>query len=169
MIRCILFDRDDTLGGLGDDRFPETFSPYADIRACFEKIKETGRKVGILSNQSSIARGTGAHYDFDAEFASYGADLWEICPHDTSDNCNCRKPKSGMFLSAARRLRLSPEEILMVGDRLSDILCAENVGGHGALVLTGKGRAELHEVKRLFPSLPVLDRFDDVLSLPELQ
>lgn len=164
-IRCILFDRDGTLGGLDDVRFPETFTPYADIGACFHNIKQTGRFVGIITNQSSIARGTGANYDFNAEFASYGADVWEICPHDTPDNCNCRKPKSGMLLSVAKRLNLSPAEILVVGDRMSDVQCAINAGSRAAVVSTQTRQSELDAIKTHFPDVPVIKRFDDVLAL----
>lgn len=166
-IRCILFDRDGTLGGLQDVRYPETFTPYADIRACFLKIKRTGRKVGIITNQASIARGTGANYDFNAEFASYGADVWEICPHDTKDNCSCRKPKSGMLFAVAKKLNLSPAEILVVGDRMSDVLCAKNAGSNAVLVSTQTQQHEIDEVKTRFPDVPVIARFDEVLTLLE--
>ena len=140
MIRCILFDRDGTLGELGDKRFPETFTPFCDIKKVFDEIKALGFSVGIITNQSSIARGTGRGYDFDKEFRSYDADIWEICPHDTADNCDCRKPKSGLLRSVAKRLGIATEECLVVGDRLSDIQCATGVGADGVLVLTGFGQ-----------------------------
>ena len=165
MIRCILFDRDGTLGELGDKRFPETFVPFCDIRAVFEKLKTLGYFVGIVTNQSSIARGTGKHYDFDKEFSSYGADVWEICPHDNHDGCDCRKPKPGLLLAAAKKLNVFPEECLLVGDRLSDVQCANNVGAKGVLVLTGFGANEKNSVLEKYPTAPVLSRFDDVISL----
>ena len=167
MIRCILFDRDGTLGELVDKRYPETLVPYADIRAVFKRLHELGYVVGIITNQSSIARGTGAGYNFDAEFSGYGADIWEICPHDTPDNCNCRKPKSGLLLMVCERLQLFPEECLVVGDRLSDILCAKNVRAAAAFVLTGYGENERESVISAFPDTPIFNRFDDII--PYLQ
>lgn len=164
MIRCVLFDRDGTLGSLGDDRYPATFVPYRPIRPVFEALRARGYTVGILSNQSSIARGTGCGYDFDAEFASYGADVWRVCPHDDADRCDCRKPKSGMLLSVCEELGISPAECIVVGDRLGDVLCAENVGATGVLVLTGKGKAEKETARKQFPDLCVLSRFDEILS-----
>ncbi|MBR2019193.1 MAG: HAD-IIIA family hydrolase [Clostridia bacterium] len=163
MIRCILFDRDGTLGSLGDDRYPATFTPFCPIRPVFEALQARGYTVGILSNQSSIARGTGRGYDFDAEFRSYGADVWRICPHDTADNCNCRKPGSGMLLSVADELAAPLRDCIVVGDRLSDVLCAENVGATGILVLTGKGQQEKEAALAQFPSLTILSRFDEVI------
>jgi len=165
MLRCILFDRDGTLGELVDKRYPATLIPYCDVKTVFEKIKEKGYLVGILSNQSSIARGTGIGYDFDKEFLSYGADIWEICPHDTQDNCDCRKPKSGLLLKICNRLQLSPSQCLVVGDRLSDIQCAKNVGAHASLVLTGYGKDEEKNVCSAFPDVQIFSRFDDILKI----
>ena len=163
MIKCILFDRDGTLGELSDVRYPETFHAYADIKKCFASIQKKGYFVGIITNQSSIARGTGTDYDFEKEFLSYGVDVWKICPHDNEDHCNCRKPKSGLLLAAAEELRISPSECLVVGDRLSDILCAKNVGANAALVTTGYNEKE--NVLAQFPDTPILSRFDKILNL----
>ena len=165
MIRCILFDRDGTLGELGDKRFPETFTPLCDIKKAFNELKNAGYLVSIITNQSSIARGTGRGYDFDGEFSAYGADIWEICPHDTQDHCDCRKPKSGLLLNAAKKLGVSPQECLVVGDRLSDIQCAKNVGAQGVLVLTGYGKSEKDSVLNAYPDTPILARFDALLTI----
>lgn len=164
MIRCVLFDRDGTLGELEDKRFPETFTPFCDIKKVFQALKNRGYTVGIITNQSSIARGTGKGYDFDGEFLSYGADIWEICPHDTADNCDCRKPKSGLLLSVCKRLKISPEECMVIGDRLSDIQCAKNVGAEGILVLTGFGAEEKEKVFSIYPSAKILSCFDEILN-----
>ncbi len=164
MIRCILFDRDGTLGELGDKRFPETFTPFCDIKKVFEKLKSLGYTVGIITNQSSIARGTDKGYDFESEFSAYGADIWEICPHDTQDNCDCRKPKSGLLLAVANKLGIFPQECLVIGDRLSDIQCAKNVGAEGILVLTGYGENEKESVLKNYPNTLILSRFDKIFN-----
>lgn len=165
MIKCVLFDRDGTLGELGDKRFPQTFVPFADIPSTFQQIKQRGYLVGIITNQSSIARGTAGNYDFEAEFQGYGADIWEICPHDNLDNCNCRKPKSGLLLSACKKLNLSPNECLIVGDRLSDIQCAKNAEANAILVLTGYGKKELSQAKEVYPDTLILNQFDEILNI----
>lgn len=164
MIKAIFFDRDGTLGELQDVKFPNSFRPFGDIKSFFDRLKNKGYKTGILSNQSSIARGTGKGYDFDAEFRMYGADVWKICPHDETDRCSCRKPKSGLFLAAAKELSLSPDECLLIGDRLSDVLCAKNVRGQAALVLTGKGKEELAKAKQVFPDLCILNSYKEILE-----
>ena len=163
MIKCVLFDRDGTLGELSDVRYPETFRAFTDIKKTFEKLQAKGYLVGIITNQSSIARGTGASYDFEKEFTSYGVDVWKICPHDNGDGCDCRKPKSGLLLSAAKELNLRPEECVVIGDRLSDILCAKNVGAQAIFVKTGYNEEDI--VLKQFPDTQILSRFDEVLTL----
>ncbi len=165
MIRCVLFDRDGTLGELSDKRYPQTFTPFADIKKTFAILKERGFLVGIITNQASIARGTGGNYDFEKEFISYGVDAWAICPHDNNDNCDCRKPKSGLLLSICKTLNVSPRECLVVGDRVSDIQCAINVGAKAALVLTGYGKKEKDEALRLCPTLSVMKQFDKIIDI----
>ena len=165
MIKCILFDRDGTLGELSDKRYPQTFQPYADIKEVFLKLKRLGYTVGIITNQASIARGTGANYDFDTEFERYQADIWKICPHDDKDGCDCRKPKSGLLLSIAKTLNISPTECMVVGDRLSDIQCAKNVSATAVLVLTGYGTTEMDAVKQIYPDTKILSSFEQIFQI----
>ena len=165
MIRCVFFDRDGTLGALHDNRFPVPFTPYCDIQSVFSALKKRGFLTGILSNQSSIARGTSKNYDFDAEFSAYGADVWEICPHDEQDECDCRKPKSGLLLRACAKLKIQPQECIFVGDRFTDVLCAKNAGAQAALVLTGSGAKYLKPTLDAYPQTPILKRFDEILTL----
>ena len=49
------------------------------------------------------------------------------CIHDDKDNCNCRKPKSGMLLDAALRWDIDLNKSIMVGDSWKDIAAGENV------------------------------------------
>jgi len=69
------------------------------------------------------------------------------------------------LLSICKRLNVPPCDCLVVGDRLSDILCATNVGASAALVLTGNGEKEKDEALRLFPTLTILPRFDNVTDI----
>ena len=165
MIKCILFDRDGTLGELVDKRYPESLVPYCDIKKVFDKLKGKGYIVGIITNQSSIARGTGKNYDFDSEFKSIGTDIYKICPHDNNDNCDCRKPKSGMLLSVMKDLNLTASECIVIGDRITDVECAKNVGANAGLVLTGSGKNDLEKVKTLYPDTIILNQFDEILNV----
>ena len=128
MIRCVFFDRDGTLGTLSDVRYPQTITYFPDARETIRTLHERGIKAMIATNQSSIARGTGAGYDFDGEFRLLGADDWFICPHDNQDGCDCRKPATGLLRRALEKYHWSGGECAMVGDRETDILCGERMG-----------------------------------------
>lgn len=51
-----------------------------------------------------------------------------ICPHQDSDNCFCRKPKTGLFLDASKKYNIDLSQSFMIGDRKSDIDAGYNAG-----------------------------------------
>ena len=51
-----------------------------------------------------------------------------MCPHRQSANCDCRKPKPGMLLSAAGVRGIDLKRSVMVGDRASDMLAGAAAG-----------------------------------------
>ena len=72
-----------------------------------------------------------------------------ICPHHPEAkeekfrvNCDCRKPRNGLFLQAARDLQIDLSQSYMVGDRWSDLKAAAKCNSKGVLVLTGYGRGD---------------------------
>lgn len=134
MIRNIIFDRDGTLGKLTDIRYPQTLVFFQDTKSVLKKLKQAGYRIFIATNQACIARGTDGGYDFAAEFRALGVDDWFICPHDKDDNCNCRKPKTGLLDQAVQKHHLKSEECVVVGDRETDVICAKKMGMFAILV-----------------------------------
>ncbi len=55
-------------------------------------------------------------------------DGWFICPHAPDVDCECRKPKPKLIFDAARAWRMDPSEIVVVGDKESDVEAARNAG-----------------------------------------
>ena len=55
-------------------------------------------------------------------------DKFYYCPHTPDENCNCRKPKSGLFLQAIHELSIDAQSSWMIGDNDSDIDAATSVG-----------------------------------------
>jgi len=51
-----------------------------------------------------------------------------LCPHLVSDNCDCRKPKSGLIQQALIHSGIEKEQVIMIGDSISDMQAAENAG-----------------------------------------
>jgi len=56
--------------------------------------------------------------------------------------CACRKPATGLYLAAASALAIGLNHSWYVGDKVSDVLPALELGGRGILVRTGYGREQ---------------------------
>lgn len=66
------------------------------------------------------------------------------CPHEGHDNCECKKPLTGMLVQAQRDFNGNLTESYVVGDMgRSDMLMARAVGAKGILVRTGVGEGSL--------------------------
>jgi histidinol-phosphate phosphatase family protein len=115
-----------------------------------DRLRAAGVRVGVLTNQSGVGRGMISDAQMRAVNARVEAllgpfDGWFICPHSPEDDCECRKPKPKLILDAARLWGLQPSEIVVVGDKESDIDAARNAGAQSVLVgpnepLTKAGR-----------------------------
>lgn len=51
-----------------------------------------------------------------------------VCYHDNNDNCDCRKPKPGLILQAAKKYKIDLTQSYMVGDRWKDIGAGKRAG-----------------------------------------
>lgn len=121
-------------------------------------LNDAGFFVVVASNQPAVAKNLCTEEDvhsvnsrMEKELARYGAriDAIYICPHhpeqghpEANDpkyrkDCECRKPKPGMFLQAARDLGIDLSLSTAVGDKTSDILAGKNAGCKTILVRTG--------------------------------
>lgn len=96
-----------------------------------------GYKVIIVTNQSGIGKG---HYDICEmkKFNDYmirelernGVEVSALyfCPHKNQDNCQCKKPKDGMFRRAAMELNIDLSQSIMIGDQSLDAYAGINAG-----------------------------------------
>ncbi len=111
------------------------------------KLSRYGYLVFVISNQSGIARGLIRKRDLDKihnhlleSVQRTGGKLEDVyfCPHHPDQGCDCRKPRPGLIHQAAREHHLDVRSSIMIGDKLTDIECAENAGCRQAyLVKTG--------------------------------
>ncbi len=121
------------------------------IELC-KHYQNSGYIVVVVTNQSGIARGYYSEDDFSVlsewmleYFKSLGVYIAKIyhCPHTDSDNCNCRKPRTGMFLDAKRELNIDMASSIMIGDSERDIVAARDSGvGYGVLLGSGESSAD---------------------------
>ena len=101
----------------------------------FKKInKDT--PIFIVTNQQGVGKGLMSLKNLDdineailKYLAKYKIKILKIysCTHLESENCNCRKPKSGMLHSIAREFGINLSESLFIGDSETDVICANRV------------------------------------------
>lgn len=71
-----------------------------------------------------------------------------ICPHFESDDCKCRKPKTGLVSSWLSKEKIDPVRSFVLGDRPTDFELARNLGIPGFSMLTNASFPRLAEVER---------------------
>ncbi|QXJ19494.1 HAD-IIIA family hydrolase [Actinomadura graeca] len=165
--RVVLFDRDDTL--IRDVPYngdPRRVEPMPGARRALDRLRRHGVRIGVVSNQSGVAKGRITAGDVRRVNARVEellgrVDVWEFCPHDGDDGCACRKPLPGMIERAARRLGARPSDCAVIGDIGGDVEAAAAAGARGILVPTG--RTLPVEIARAPETAPTLEAAVDLL------
>ena len=157
LLRAAVFlDRD---GVLIEDRGllvdPAGIHILPGVPTALRKLKEAGFFLAVVSNQAVVARGLISPSDLDALNArirglleAAGApplDAAYFCPHHPEAAlpqyrviCDCRKPRPGSLLRAAREHGLDLPASFMVGDRMTDVAAGAAAGCRTVLVQTGQ-------------------------------
>ncbi|WP_023603673.1 D-glycero-beta-D-manno-heptose 1,7-bisphosphate 7-phosphatase [Aliivibrio logei] len=173
---AIFIDRD---GVINVDRgYVHKRDDFEYIDGVFNAVKickDMGYLLVLVTNQSGIARGIFTEEQFetltewmDWNFAEHDIDFDGIyyCPHHPEatveqykEECDCRKPNPGMFMSAQSFLDIDMEKSVMIGDKKEDMMAAQAAGvGTRILVRTGKPVTEEGEAL----ATTVLDSIADV-------
>lgn len=145
MNRAVFLDRDGVLnrnlienGTLVPPRRVDDFRLIDGVIESTRALRTAGFKLVVVTNQPDIARGTLAPTELEAIHRALAEqvplDAIEVCPHDDQDACECRKPRPGMILRAARRFGLDLGHSFMVGDRWRDIDAGHAAGCRTILV-----------------------------------
>jgi HAD superfamily hydrolase (TIGR01662 family) len=146
--RAVLFDRDGTLvRDVPYNGDPALVEPMPGAREALDLARRRGLRVGVITNQSGIARGLVSQDDVAKVNARVAEllgpfDTWQQCPHDEQDGCGCRKPAPGMVRRAAAELDLAPHECVVAGDIGTDVAAARAAGARSVLVPTPLTRRE---------------------------
>ena len=145
--RAVFLDRDGVINrALTRDakpyppRNPTEFEILPGVFEACVQLKEAGFMLIVATNQPDVGRGTLSQSVVEEIHAvmcqRLPIDRVEVCYHPgkgTSD-CECRKPRPGMLLRAARDLQLDLTRSWMVGDRWRDIDCGHAAGCRTILV-----------------------------------
>jgi histidinol-phosphate phosphatase family protein len=146
MIRCVFFDRDGIVNqspGPGYVERWEDFHLLPEFVAVLGSVTRAGYAAVLITNQRGVALGrmtAAAVEDLHRRLREvlrrdHGLDFLDCfyCPHDR-DACECRKPKPGMLLAAARRHGIDLARSWMIGDSRTDMEAGKAAGCRTILV-----------------------------------
>jgi D-glycero-D-manno-heptose 1,7-bisphosphate phosphatase len=149
-VKLAILDRDGVVN-FDSDQFiksPAEWRPIPGSVEAIARLHQAGYRIAVATNQSGIGRGLFDMATFNAindkmmemVFRQGGRiDALFFCPHTAVEQCDCRKPRTGMFEEIAARFHTELKGVPAIGDSLRDLQAAEAVGAQPILVLTGKG------------------------------
>ncbi|MBN9123995.1 MAG: D-glycero-beta-D-manno-heptose-1,7-bisphosphate 7-phosphatase [Nitrosospira sp. 56-18] len=168
-MKLVILDRDGVINYDSEAfiKSPEEWKPIPGSLEAIARFTQAGYRIVVATNQSGIGRGLldmvtlNAINDkmYKAAIQAGGRiDAMFFCPHTNSDQCDCRKPATGMFREISERFGLGLAGVPAIGDSLRDLQAAAGVGAIPVLVLTGKGKATqamepLPQNTMIFPDL----------------
>jgi D-glycero-D-manno-heptose 1,7-bisphosphate phosphatase len=138
IMRAVFLDRDGVINRAtvrdGKPYPPDTLDELEvldGVPDALSKLRQAGFRLIVVTNQPDVARGAQTRETIEAMHellaSSLAVDEIVACYHD-GDACDCRKPKPGALLDAARRHGLELERSFMVGDRWRDIEAGQRAG-----------------------------------------
>jgi D-glycero-D-manno-heptose 1,7-bisphosphate phosphatase len=143
--RAVFLDRDGTINKInGFISNPEQFELIDGAAEAIRGINSSGYLAIVITNQPVIARGEASledleliHNKMESELGRHGAFLDDIffCPHhpdrgfpgerpEYKIDCQCRKPKPGLILEAAKKYNIDLSKSYMAGDDPKDVQAA---------------------------------------------
>ena len=170
-MKLIILDRDGVINEDSNDyiKSPDEWIPIPGSLESIGRLSQNGFRVVIITNQSGIGRKIfsiemlpAINKKMNPHRSQFGGVIDGIffCPCRPEENCDCRKPKPGLYNDVSDRLQIPLENVFCVGDKITDIQAAENAGGIPILVRTGKGNDEINS--GLVPKhIPI---YDDLAS-----
>jgi D-glycero-D-manno-heptose 1,7-bisphosphate phosphatase len=139
MHRAVILDRDGVINKsivVNGKPFPPNsvteVEIFDDVSFCVSELRNEGFEIVVVTNQPDIARGKTNSSEVEKIHNlirdKTGIKDFFVCPHDDSDNCNCRKPRIGLLVQAANALDLDLQRSFMVGDRWRDMEAGQKAG-----------------------------------------
>ena len=155
---AIFLDRDGTINKyVGFLRNIDDFELIDGVSEAIKRINQSGYLAIVVTNQPVIARGEVSweelneiHKKMETLLGKDGAyiDGIYICPHHPDKgfegerpeykfDCDCRKPKPGLLLQAAKDFNIDLSQSVMIGDSENDVKAGENAGCKTVLLKEG--------------------------------
>jgi D-glycero-D-manno-heptose 1,7-bisphosphate phosphatase len=158
-MKPIILDRDGVINQESAEfvKTPEEWLPLKGSLIAIARLSQAGYDVIVLTNQSGVARGfvsadmlSQIHVRMIDYIHQAGGKISSIafCPHGPDDDCECRKPKTGLYSELVQQLGVSFNGVYSVGDSLRDLQAAQDAGALPILVLTGNGKKTAKEIAK---------------------
>lgn len=134
----VFLDRDGTL--VKDTGYISQVSDLEILKDVLQSLKclmQLGCRLHLVSNQSGVGRGLissrefwKVESEFESRLAKFGIkfDSVNFCFHVPADDCNCRKPKTGLLDEVKRKFNIDLNRAGLIGNSMSDQGAAKNFG-----------------------------------------
>jgi len=143
-VKLIILDRDGVINYDSPNyiKTPEEWIPIPGSLEAIAQLCQAGFSIAVASNQSGIGRGyyttatlEAIHQKMLDAAAAAGGKIEKIvyCPHIPSDNCTCRKPKTGLLKIIADYFHCDLNHVPFIGDQMSDVEAA--IAAHAIPIL----------------------------------
>lgn len=158
---ALFLDRD---GVINKDTPKKYITSISDIKIYpsaingLKKINFKKYHIFIITNQSAVGRGymdIKTSIDINHRIVNILSDngikinAVYYCPHHPDDNCNCRKPNTGLIDEARSDYIIEMNKSFLVGDKKTDIDMALKLNLKSIFVLTGQGRFEIRKYGKI--------------------
>lgn len=174
-MKLIILDRDGVINEDSDDyiKSVDEFIPIPGSLEAIGKLTKAGYTIAVATNQSGIARGYYDRATLDAMHSKlhqllqvYGGqiDQFFVCPHGPDDQCDCRKPKPGLFAQIAEHYHMDLHGTPAIGDSYRDLQAGQAFGTQAILVRTGKGERTLAKHAKELRDIPVFANLLEAVS-----
>jgi len=155
MTNYLFIDRDGTLIQEPPDFQIDSLEKFAllpDVIASLKELSQAGYKLVMVTNQDGLGSPANPQDKFDmiqnlllGILNSQGIRFEEVlvCPHTPQDECACRKPKTQLVRHYISSNEMDRERSFVIGDRMTDVGLAENMGLKGLLLSPDNGWAKI--------------------------
>ncbi|NCC01772.1 MAG: D-glycero-beta-D-manno-heptose 1,7-bisphosphate 7-phosphatase [Clostridia bacterium] len=165
MNKAVFLDRDGTINI--DKAYLSKVEDFKHIPGAIEGLKmlqDAGYLLIVITNQSGIARGYYSEEDFLklnnwmlSDLKKKGIKIAKVyyCPHHPNGkiekykmDCNCRKPKLGMYEEAIEDFDIDLSQSFAIGDKIRDVAICEKTSCRGYLISNLEKSEVIEDVKK---------------------
>lgn len=144
-IRTLILDRDGVINR-ETGNFVKSLDEWQVLEGSLDaiaRLTHKGYQVFVATNQSGIARGLYTENTLEQihqlmlhQVRQKGGEINGIyfCPHVDSDDCDCRKPRSGLLRQISEDHGIDLSKSIMVGDSIRDLQAGLGAGAYAALI-----------------------------------